>query len=208
MNYTKYENNLLREQAPEGVLPLLRACIVLILILFSRGGANAQIKTDAFLENLLRSKATPLLTHVFNNADSFRYQLIYTQIDRDKNNRPHFKNYYFNADRTRYFNPASMVKLPAALLALEKLNELNIKGVNKYTAMLTDSGYEKQIAVLADTSSASGLPSVAHYIKKIFLVSDNDAYNRLYEFVGQERLNTGLWKKDTGTPALPGALLL
>jgi hypothetical protein len=36
---------------------------------------------------------------------------------------------------------------------------------------------------------------VAHYAKKVFLVSDNDAYNRLYEFVGQQGLNETLWQK-------------
>jgi hypothetical protein len=49
--------------------------------------------------------------------------------------------------------------------------------------------------VETDTSSADGLPSIAQYIRKIFLVSDNDAYNRLYEFTGQQRLNEGLWQR-------------
>jgi hypothetical protein len=35
---------------------------------------------------------------------------------------------------------------------------------------------------------------VAHYVKKIFLVSDNDAYSRLYEFNGQQILNERLWQ--------------
>jgi len=61
--------------------------------------------------------------------------------------------------------------------------------------MLTDSSYEKQSAVLTDTSSADALPSVAQYIRKIFLVSDNDAYNRLYEFNGQQTINEKLWNK-------------
>ncbi|HEY6063597.1 MAG TPA: serine hydrolase, partial [Chitinophagaceae bacterium] len=33
-----------------------------------------------------------------------------------------------------------------------------------------------------------------HYIKKILLVSDNDAFNRLYEFLGQEYINNALHK--------------
>jgi hypothetical protein len=49
--------------------------------------------------------------------------------------------------------------------------------------------------VLKDTSSANGYPSIANYIKKIFLVSDNDAYNRLYEFNGQQTENEKLWQK-------------
>ncbi|MES1215616.1 MAG: serine hydrolase [Bacteroidota bacterium] len=155
----------------------------------------AQPKTDSFLENLVRSNASPFLQTVLNQPDTFQYQVIYTQINRDKKNQPHFKNYYFNVDPYRYFNPASTVKLPTALLSLEKINELKQHGVDKYTSMLTDSSFDKQTKVLTDTSSADGLPSVAQYIRKIFLVSDNDAYNRLYEFVGQQTLNEKLWLK-------------
>ncbi len=154
----------------------------------------AQIKTDAWLEELIRRQASPLLLSVLDQPDTFQYQFIYTQIDRDKNNRPHFKNYYLNVDKDRYFNPASMVKLPVALLALEKVRKLKKYGVDKYTTMLTDSGYAKQTRVGWDSTSANGFPSVAHYVKKIFLVSDNDAYNRLYEFVGQHTLNQRLWQ--------------
>src|SRR5205823_2249605 len=95
----------------------------------------------------------------------------------------------------RYFNPASTVKLPAVLVALEKLNKMKVKGVNKYTPLVIDSSFGGQSKVLEDTSSSNGLPSIAHYIKKIFLVSDNDAYNRLYEFVEQQMLNEALWQK-------------
>ncbi len=34
--------------------------------------------------------------------------------------------------------------------------------------------------------------SIAHYIKKVLLVSDNDAYNRLYEFLGQAYIHEHL----------------
>jgi hypothetical protein len=153
---------------------------------------QAQTKTNAWLEQLIRQHASSFLKEVLNQPDTFHYQLIYTKIDRDKNNRPHFTNYYFRVNRQQYFNPASMVKLPTALLALEKIHSLQQYGVDKYTTMLTDSGYSRQTAVRQDTSAANGLPSVAHYVKKIFLVSDNDAYNRLYEFVGQQQLNQRL----------------
>lgn len=165
------------------------SCLLLCFFVVS------QQKTDPWLDQLLRKQASPLLLNVLNKPDSFQYQLIYTQINRDKNNRPQFKHYYLNVDRNRYFNPASMVKMPVAFCSLEKLNELNKAGVNKYTPMLTDSSYERQTRVWKDSSAANGLPSVAQYIRKIFLVSDNDAYNRLYEFVGQQTLNEKLWRK-------------
>ncbi len=154
----------------------------------------AQAKTDKWLEQLIRQQASPFLKDILNQPDTFHYQLIYTKIDRDKKNKPHFTNYFFRVNRNEYFNPASMVKLPTALLALEKINTLSSYGVNKYTTMITDSAYRRQTKVRYDSSAANYLPSVAHYVKKIFLVSDNDAYNRLYEFVGQQRLNERLWQ--------------
>ncbi|HYF32737.1 MAG TPA: serine hydrolase [Chitinophagaceae bacterium] len=156
---------------------------------------RAQEKTDPWLDQLLRQHASPFLKQVLDQPDSFQYQLIYTQIDRSISGRPHFKNYYLHVNKHRYFNPASTVKMPLAFLALEKLNELNIKGVDKHTPMLTDSSFEAQSRVWKDTSAANGLPSIAQYIRKIFLVSDNDAYNRLYEFIGQETINRKLWQK-------------
>jgi len=52
-------------------------------------------KTDPFLEDLLRTYASLRLKTVLMHPDSFHYQLIYTQIDRDSHNQPHFHNYYY-----------------------------------------------------------------------------------------------------------------
>lgn len=127
--------------------------------------------------------------------DSLEIQIIYTMIDRDVHNVPSFRSFYFNVDSTRYFYPASTVKLPMALLALEKINSLQLAGLNKFTPMFHDSVYVGQVGAHADTTSENGLPSVAHYIRKILVVSDNDAYNRLYEWVGQEAANRMLREK-------------
>jgi hypothetical protein len=157
--------------------------------------AAAQEKTDPWLEQLLRSQASPFLLGVLDKPDSFQYQLIYTKIDRDKNNQPHFTHYYLHVDKDRYFNPASTVKMPVAFCALEKLHEMNIPGLTRNTPMLTDSSYSGQISVWRDSLSANGLPSIAQYVREIFLISDNDAYNRLYEFIGQGTLNEKLRQK-------------
>ncbi|HYE56144.1 MAG TPA: serine hydrolase [Chitinophagaceae bacterium] len=169
--------------------------IATAVIVFCCIKTSAQDKTDAWLEQLLLKQASPFLKQVLSQPDTFQYQLIYTKIDRDRKNRPHFTNYYLHVNKDRYFNPASTVKMPLAFLALEKLNELKIAGLTRETAMLTDSSFEAQSSVLKDTSAANGLPSIAQYIRKIFLVSDNDAYNRLYEFIGQETINKKLWQK-------------
>ena len=108
---------------------------------------------------------------------------------------PSFKTFGFDVNASNYFYPASTVKLPACILALEKLNNLNIKGLAKENTMRTLVGFEKQTSVTSDSSSQNMQPSIAHYIKKILLVSDNDAFNRLYEFLGQKYFNEKLNEK-------------
>lgn len=143
------------------------------------------------LEKLMQSKPEQFGRFLENPA-KYRIQILYTQIDRDKKNHPHFRTYGYRVNAEPYFYPASTVKLPASLMALEKLKKL---GIPRNASMLTEAGEPGQTAVERDTTATSGLPSVEHYIKKILLVSDNDAFNRLYEFVGQEALNDGLHAK-------------
>ncbi|WP_247236922.1 serine hydrolase [Telluribacter sp. SYSU D00476] len=156
--------------------------------------AAAQPQTDAFLEKLLR-KYPERFDKIL--ADPVRYdvQILYTKIDRNKKNEPSFTTYRYHVDPSRYFYPASTVKLPAVLLALEKLNKLNVPGLDKYAPMLTEAARPEQTAALEDTTAENGLPSVAHYARKILLVSDNDAFNRLYEFIGQQAFNDSMQAK-------------
>ncbi len=127
--------------------------------------------------------------------NKFRLQILYTQIDRDEANRPYLRSYEFNLQPNRYFYPASSIKLPVAVLALEKLNDLNISGLTMFAPLTIDSAAPGQTSVISDTTSPDGKASIAQYIKKILLVSDNDAYNRLFEFVGQAEINRRLKEK-------------
>lgn len=61
--------------------------------------------------------------------------------------------------------------------------------------MITEAAFSGQTPVYNDPNTADGKPTIAQYIKRILLVSDNDAYNRLYEFLGQEYINAALHKK-------------
>ena len=168
-----------------------RNILALFTILVSANGIS-QVKNDAFLVDLLGRQTDSLLQTVLSQPDTFRYQIIYTQIDRDKNNNPSFKNYYYNVDPYRYFNPASVVKMPLAFLSLEKLNDIKHKGVNRLTTIQFDSAYGRQTRAYTDSTAENYLPNIDHYIRKAFLISDNDAYNRMYEFVGQQTTNRRL----------------
>jgi hypothetical protein len=155
----------------------------------------SQQRTDTILKDILANAGNDSINMLLKDPGAYRLQIIYTEINRDKNNKPSFQNYYFNYDPSLYFNPASMVKLPLAFLALEKLNKLGEKGIDKYTSIVFDSTYKGQKPLYEDTTSANGLPSIAHFIKRALLISENDPYNRLYQFVGQQAINRNLHNK-------------
>lgn len=165
--------------------------LLLLLLQLIVTSLTAQVSPDNFIEKLLK-KHPERFSEILKNPEKYRIQILYTKIDRNKNNVPHFTTHGYRLNSSEYFYPASTVKLPAVALAFEKLNKL---GIGKHTPMFTDAVRPEQTAVTADTSSENGLPSVAHYARKILLASDNDAFNRLYEFIGQQEFNDSLHRK-------------
>lgn len=146
-----------------------------------------------FLEQLLREDS--VLRPLLDRKDEYNIQVIYTRIDRNQANEPKFTDFYFNLNPAHYFYPASTVKMPAAFMALEKLATLKGQGIDKETTMITGAATPYQTPVYNDPLTPDGRPTLASYIRKIFLVSDNDAFNRIYEFLGQGYLNKGLRAK-------------
>jgi hypothetical protein len=144
---------------------------------------------DNPLASILKSEKFKQITE---NPLKYRVQILYTQINRDKHNKPSLKTYSYRTDSDEYFYPASTVKLAASVLALEKINALKL---DKNWFMYTRKSREGQQEITQDLSAENGKPSVAHYIKKILLVSDNEAYNRLYEFLGQKEFNQTMKSK-------------
>ncbi|WP_439488567.1 serine hydrolase [Algoriphagus sp.] len=162
--------------------------IYLLAVLYSCSSES----TAPFEDDL---KDFPVLKQVLDNVYNYQVQIIYTQIDRNEHGNALMTDFSVNVDDTRYFYPASTVKLPIAVLALEWLEEQNMENLTAETTMFVDSIRPAQRVALADLSAKDSLPSIAHYIKKILLVSDNDAYNRLYELLGQDYINEKLQEK-------------
>ncbi len=110
-------------------------------------------------------------------------QVLFSEVIRDKNGHVKFLEDQFQVDDATYFYPASTVKLPIALLALEKLNR------NALVDRDTPSKVEDDTIVSTFTKD----------IIDIFAVSSNTAYNRLFEYLGQDEINQQL--KDKGINA-------
>lgn len=132
-----------------------------------------------------------------SDPDKYEIQVLYTEIEREDDGGVRLKTHRWGvADTSQYFYPASTVKMPAAILALQRINEIGAEGLSPQTLLFHGTGTAPasapQTSVTHDTSSLSGYPSVENYLRKIFLVSDNDAYNRLFEWLGPTYLNHAL----------------
>ncbi|NML66536.1 serine hydrolase [Hymenobacter sp. RP-2-7] len=164
--------------------------LVLLWLLLLAGPARAQLR-----RLLGPAPDTTGLARVLARPDYCRLQISLVRIRRDAQGRPHTaRPVRYHLRPRQYFYPASTIKLAAAVLALEKLGRLRatVPALGLGSFMRTDSAFAGQTRAWRDTSAASGRTSLGHYLRKMLLVSDNDAYNRLYEFVGPRELNAGL----------------
>ena len=141
-------------------------------------------KNSSVFDTVLASK-NDTLRQVFDNAEAYELQLVFTEIKRD-NDSVVFEDFNFQVNDANYFYPASSVKFPTAIFALEKVKTLQQLGidVNLFTPYIV--GDEKEHSTLAND------------ILKVFAVSDNDAFNHLYEFLGRDAINERFQKYNLG----------
>jgi hypothetical protein len=162
------------------------------LLLFA---LSARAQSDANLLEKLMLQKPAQFGKILANPNEYRLQILYTQINRDKNNVPHFKEYSYRLNPKEYFYPASTVKMPLAFLALEKINNLKLKGLTKSTLMVYDSVADRQEPIYNNPYSINGTQNIEQAVKEIFLVSDNNAANRLFEFVTPHTVHEQLANK-------------
>ncbi|UBZ12939.1 class A beta-lactamase-related serine hydrolase [Flagellimonas marinaquae] len=129
------------------------------------------------LANVLSSE-DPKIKKVMDHLDKHEVQVRYTRIDR-KNDSIIFSDFDFQVDKNNYFYPASTVKFPAAVAALEKLNTIDSLSM------------ETRFFVEGDSVETT----FAKAISEIFAVSDNAANNRLVEFLGQDDINARMQER-------------
>jgi hypothetical protein len=146
----------------------------------------AQFKNP--LDSILYTDTSAIMKKVLANPDRYRLQIIYSQTDHSKGVST-IRDFSFRLRPKEYFYPASLVKLPEAALALERLSNMKIEGLNKNTPLFTNPKYS---GLYLDTAK---YPSLADDIMQMMVVSDNYAFNRVYDFLGQEYTHLRLFQK-------------
>ena len=151
----------------------MKHCLLFICC-FILVSCTAEQQNPNFLERALASKDISI-KRVMDSIEKYQVQIRYTQIDR-RNDSVLFTDYDFQVNDSVYFYPASTVKFPTAVLAMEKINQTDTLTIHtKYY-------------IEGDTIEST----VADDVNEIFAVSDNLANNRLIEFLGFETINQSL----------------
>lgn len=147
---------------------------------------------NVIIDNIVKDKA--LLAQLRDT--SLEIQVRYTQIDRDANNNPSFKVYTWH-ESDAYFYPASTVKMPVAFAALQKWRGLKAENpcFSIYDPLYIQKGRVGQQSDSTHAYEPNKPPSIYEHIRLVFAISDNNAYNRLYEFTGQQYVNEQLRSK-------------
>ncbi len=164
----------------------MRQLSLSILFLFLLQGcflSENPIKTSMKNDNFL--------TEILKNKDEYEIQIAYTEIIRDKDGKPVFRDFEFQVDEEKYFYPASTTKLPIIVLTLDKINELRAKGIDisPKSKILISSIHEESNQVQKDS-----ITSFQNLIADVFLVSDNSASNVLIDFIGYNNFNAKMAK--------------
>lgn len=146
------------------------------------------VPDDPALAEALR--ALPAARAVLEKADELRVQVLLATVENDAKGRPILVRRGLRVDR-EYFYPASAIKLCAAIAALEELDERRAKDprLTEDVPLVFHPLFPgEEIEQKDPTHLPDNTITLRQEIKKLFLVSDNAAFNRLYEFVGQDRL--------------------
>lgn len=161
----------------------------------SPGGARS---ADPMLE-IFHSQ--PGLAAVVEDAPRYRLQAVLGLVEKGEGGRPVLVQHGFRLG-AEYFYPASAVKLFAAVAALERLEEISREtglAVGAGTALVFHPLFPGEEVEAVDPSNREGgVITVRHEVRKLFLVSDNQAFNRLYELVGHDRLAASLARAGLG----------
>lgn len=150
--------------------------------------AQVEIESNEGLINYLHGN-DPVFNGILDSSELHRVQFIYTRIDRNNGDTTLKTFNLSNSDY--YFYPASVVKLPTALVAMEKMNEHNLS-MDAYMKINRDQSCGNMGYI--DEMEADQL-TMGKMIRELIIISNNRYYNALYQFATPKDLNERLMTK-------------
>lgn len=135
-----------------------------------------------------RMQADRRFARVLRDAEGHRLQVLVAEVRVDAEGRRSLVRHGYRVD-AEYFYPASAIKTFASVAALRVLAGLPPGPAGERAGpdtplALCRIGSERCAVDRDESNREGGAITVRHEIRKIQLVSDNGAFNRLYDLVG------------------------
>lgn len=161
---------------------------------------EAAPRQDERLAGLLQSRPD-LFADLLDGADAHRIKIELVVVEEGAAG-PTLERHAYDRG-PEYFYPASAVKTAAVIAAFEQLSAPEAAGwqpgpaagapISRTTALRFHPLFDDDVLEVADPSHVDGGTITAgHEARKVLLVSDNAAYNRLYELAGNDGVNGSL----------------
>ena len=170
-------------------LPIISIAIFLFCCVL---GCNSKPKNSSLLLEILKDSKESIIKKVQSDLNTHEVQILFTRIHRDSSGLPKFERHNFQVNSKQYFYPASTVKFPVAILALQKIRKLQSQGIPVTADTPFKVLFSENLIKKTDSTHPKNNLTIAHLIKKIFLVSDNMAYNYLFDFIGSDDANKAI----------------
>lgn len=139
--------------------------------------------------------AGPAVLAAVRRAEPHRVQILIADVVELPGAPARLQRHGFRVD-AEYFYPASSIKLCAAVAALQEVERLEREhGLVGLAEAPLDIGplFPGDPRQTEDPDHlANRRITIGHEVRKLALISDNQAFNRLYDFVGHERLNRAM----------------
>jgi hypothetical protein len=127
-----------------------------------------------------------LVDLVLDNQEKYHLQINFTRID-DSNNKSVLHDYSINKDK-HYFHPASLIKLPLAIMSLELISKFEDEygiDLNSYLQSETCSCDYNTDKYVNNKSN----PNLDILFREMLIMSNNDAYNFFFNLTGPTYFN-------------------
>lgn len=131
-----------------------------------------------------------LVDYVLENLEKFRFQFMLTEIEAFDSILVLGQTHNYAVPEW-YFYPASVVKLPTAILTLEKLKE---KDFPVESVLVLNRDFECGNMQFVEESREKNT-TIQQMLRELIIVSNNTYYNSLYHFLTPKFLNEQLQAK-------------
>ena len=169
-----------------------KTILIFLMAATSSVAYNQEIDEEPVIPDLINQiyGKDSLVDHILDNREKYRFQFMVTDI-LEVDSSLYLGETYDYTNPSWYFYPASVVKLPIALLSLEKLNRHTF---STQATLRFNSDFECGNMKFVEESQSTNL-DFRTMIRELIIVSNNTYYNSLYHFLTPQRINEELDKK-------------